>query len=268
MRSILFLLAATPGLIAQMAPNDAVSLEERIAKDQLTSAEDYLAAAQLMAERNTAEGHLAARELALVAWLMGKPSNLMAQSEDAFLLAIGKSARFAAPGGGDSMPTDGHRLDFLVNPLAPTDNVEALQQERLSPAWRTRPKRDYWANNLHQASGASREAPLTSTFRTSLIKGYKEGRLRTAEDLFDAAKILTRSKDASDLLLANEWAALSAVRGYMPARILFGQTWDRAAKALGHLERYGTMGSQTMGLGVAPGVIRNLGFSGRPAVRP
>lgn len=269
MRITLLALTLALGLGAQTAPAPPVTLEERMAKDQLNSADDFLAAANLMAARNTAEGALAARELALVAWFKGKPSPLVAQAEDAFLKALGRPVRFAAAGGGDTAPTDGLRLDFLMPPLAPMEGVESKQQARLGLAWRTRTERDPQYNALIHMSGISREKVLQAgKLRTELVRYYQADKLRTIEELNAAADILTRSEDPSDLLLANELALLAAVRGDLPSRILFGQTWDRAARALGQPARYGTLGSQTMAPGVCPGVIRALGFSGRPTSRP
>jgi hypothetical protein len=264
----LLLTAVATVLVAQAPPEDPQALEARIQKDQLVTADDYLAAARLMGARHTVAGFQAARELALVAWVLGQPNALVAQAEDGLLRALGLSARFAENGEGDSMPTDAHRLDFLMNPLTPTpESVEALQRKRLSSEWYKQVSRDKGANAMYQASQASRETALPASKRKALLKGYHEDRVRTPADLHQAARILTRSADASDRLLANEWAALALVRGDGPSRILFAQTWDRAAQTLGLPARYGTLGSQTMDPGVAPGVIRNLGFSGRPTSR-
>lgn len=268
MRTTLLAFALTLSVGAQTPAQPPVTLEEKIAKDQLNTADDFAAAARLMADRNTAEGALAARELALIAWFKGKPTPLVAQAEDAFLKALGKAPRFAASSGGDTDPIDGLRLDFLMPPLAPMENVEALQQKRLSPAWRTKDMKDPGLNALVNRSQAGRDGGLGPKTRAALVRGYQEDRIRTTDELFAAAKVFTQSQEPSDLLLANELAALAAMRGDLPARILFAQTWDRAARALGQPARYGTLGSQTMDPGVAPGVIRALGFSGRPTSRP
>jgi hypothetical protein len=147
------------------------------------------------------------------------------------------------------------------------DDARAQQEARLKPAWWNPEKQQKFHNLLVQLSDAPRSSPLGPTLRPQLVAGYRQDLFRTPEDLAAAAKAFTRSDQVSDLVLASELAMLAAVRGDLMSRILFAQTWDRAAKGLGQPERYGTLGSQTMAPNVAPGVIRALGFSGRPTER-
>jgi hypothetical protein len=257
-------------LVAQTAPTAAearAQVLQRLAKDQVDSAEDFLAAAQILAQSAQAGDALAARELALVAWLKGKPNALVGQAEDAYFRALGLPARFSQAGTADTSPTDTHRLDFLMPPLVPRVDAEAQQAQRLQAAWWHPEKQQRFHNLLVQITGAPKSQPLGPTTRAQLVQGFQEDLFRTPEDLAAAAKIFTRSDRPGDLMLASELALLAAVRGDVMSRILFAQTWDRAARGLGQPARYGTLGSQTMDPGVAPGVIRALGFSGRPTQR-
>lgn len=254
------LLAQAP----EVAPPDIL---ERLAKDQVDTAEDYLAAAKrLMGSARTGD-LLQARELAVVAWLLGKPSPIVAQAEDAFLKSLGLAPRFAQGGPGTNLPTDPHRLDFLMDPLSPRQDARLIMEQRLMKAWWSAEPDIRQHNTLLKYSQAARDQELSANLREKLLQIYQTDTLHTPADLLAAAKVLTRSKDIGDLLLANELAALAAFRGEPMSRILFAQTWDRVLRALDQPARYGTLGSQTMAPDVAPGVIRNLGYSGRPTSR-
>lgn len=270
MRALAAALFIPLSLAAQALPaatGPEVTILERMAKDQLESAEDFLAAAKAKAQSPRAEDALAARELALVAWLLGQPNPIVAQAEDTYLIAMGLPPRFSQAGPGEAWPTDLHRIDFLLDPLSPREDAKLLKEQRLMQAWWNAepPARFHGILKLH--SQGARNSALPEDSRIKLLEIYRADALRSGSDLLAAAKVFTRSKKTGDLLLANELAALAAVRGEPMSRILFAQTWDRVLRALGQPARYGTLGSQTMAPGVAPGVIRNLGFSGRPTKR-
>ena len=270
MRTLTALVLFPTCLVAQTAAQPAdpkADILQQLAKDQLETADDFLAAARVMAESTKAADALVARELALVAWFKGKPTALVAQAEDTYLRALGLPPRFAPGGTGDSLPTDTHRLDFLMETLVPMPDARAQQAQRLVSSWWTPEKQHKYHNLLVQMGQVSREQILGPKTRSQVLMGFQADLFRGPGALAAAAKIFTRSDQAGDLLLANELALLAAVRGDIINRILFAQTWDRAAKALGQPARYGTLGSQTMDPSVAPGVIRALGFSGRPTQR-
>lgn len=258
-----------------------IRVRELLRQDLVQTTEDFEAAALIMQHGGDPDDYLLARELALLAASPKSFSSLVALAEDRFLLSIGRKQRFGSQFRFDasgkpvfreldeSMPaavTDGHRADVLIAPLKRIrekgldafknlgDLIGQRLEKRRDAKWRAEANRKPAAVEL--AGLASRKSSVTkeaAIHRTLAL--YRSDQIETRESNYHAALVLSRSRNPETLLLANELAALSALHGYLSARPLFAETWDRFAKSIGRAERYGTFSGSPS---VAPGIARNL----------
>jgi len=256
-------------------------VRELLKQDLVQTSEDFSAAALIMQHGAEPDDYLLARELALLGASPKSFSSLVALAEDRYLLSIGRKQRFGSQFRFDesgkpvfreldekqpTAVTDGHRADILIAPLKLIrekgldafknlgDLIGQRLEKRRDARWRTEANRKPGAVELAGLAEGKVLATSDAAIRRVLAL-YRADMIETRESNFHAATVLSRSSDADTLLLANELAALSALHGYLPARPLFAETWDRFAKAIGRAQRYGTSSGRPS---VAPGVARAL----------
>lgn len=256
---------------------------ELIESDALTTAEDFDSAALLFQHGTSPDDFEVARELALMAFHMGRPTSLVALAEDRFLVHINRPQRFgsqfAVSGSGPltmnrvdtgtrASVTDALRLDSLQPPLdvlqkQSTEAVEASMpailerlKERTDNAWQITALATPESLELSKlAKGRSTQAA-----RARVLELYAADKLAAPLDYLNAAKVLTESSEPPARLLANELAAVAFVRGQPDAGPLFALTWDRFLGGIGRPTRYGTRGTKRVRPSVSPAVRRAFGL--------
>lgn len=256
---------------------------ELISNDALKLAEDFDNAALIFQHGTTPDDFEVAREMALMAFRMGRPTSLVALAEDRFLINIGRPQRFGSQfalatggtmtmnridGGTRASVTDTLRLDALQPPLAilKEQNTQAVEssmdqildrlRERTDNAWQVQAL--VAPESLELSSLA--KARSTQASRTRVLELYNADKLGAPLDYLNAAKVLTESAEPPSRLLANELAAVAFVRGHPDAGPLFALTWDRFVGGLGRPTRYGTRGTKVVRPTVSPAVRRAFGL--------
>lgn len=258
---------------------------ELIDENDLATAEDFDAAALIFQHGTSSDDFEVARELALMAFRMGRPTSLVALAEDRFLVHINRPQRFGSQfsvtGGGPvtmnrvdtgtrASVTDALRLDQLQPPLeilrkqstdavaASMDTILARLKERTDNAWQIKALTSPESLELSAlAKGRS-----TQTARARVLELYALDKLGAPLDYINAAKVLTESSEPPSRLLANELAAVAFVRGHPDAGPLFALTWDRFLGGIGRPTRYGTRGTKQVQPSVGPAVRRAFGLDG------
>lgn len=262
-------------------------------EDRLKDPRSYDAAALVFQHGEYPDDFLVARELAILACFQKATyGSLPFLAEDRFLVAIQRPQRFGAQHAGMGTPnpgavqekganavTDALRLDVFLPPLrlsrseSPERAASAASSRAMKrfkarlkpgakgPAWITDPARSLAAPLLAsmKAEGLSRHG--RGRIRAKVLGLYRRDRLFIPGDYHRAAELLlATAEDPSDLLLANEWAALAVMRLHAPAWRTFAQSWDRYAVAIGQPVRYGTLSGQPPAApSIPPAVSRALG---------
>lgn len=257
-------------------------------EDRLVTGEDFDHAALLYQHGERPSDYLIARELAIVAGMMGKYGSLPALAEDRYLVAIGRPQRFGSQSyfgkegkqalnpvdeDAETAVTDGLRLDMFVPPLAlsrttfenaPEEAFPRIMERaqlRLDPKRRADMENSETSRELLRLYSDSRRESIPDAAARAL-RLYQEDRLDAPRDYYHAAELLRRSTadakrpDASRWLLANELAAVAAIRGHPGGPRLFAETWDRHARAAGRKPRYGTVPGSRIDPKVSPAVRR------------
>jgi len=252
-------------------------------EDRLVDAHSYDAAALIFQHGEAPDDLLVARELALLAcFRKATYGNMPFLAEDRFLVRLGRPQRFgsqyrdrqreAVQEKGDSAVTDALRLDAFLPPLlgrsrTPEEaNAEAasgimtrirgrMRPDAKGPDWITDPARSPAAPLL--AGLDIKEDP--ARLRAKLLDLYRRDQFFIPGDYHRAAELLlVAAKDSSDLLLANEWAALAVMRLHGPAWRTFAESWDRFAQSIGQSPRYGTKPGSVPASTSPPAVLRAL----------
>jgi hypothetical protein len=256
-------------------------VRELLRSDLVLTAEDLDSAALIMQHGQEPEDYLLARELSILSCFKGMYHSLPALAEDRFLTSIGKPQRFGSQFSwgaetplkdmepeGDYSIADWHRLDILIAPLDLVKEHKMKAFEAALPliAERMEQSRNAGFQAAQNKTAEAKELAILAKksrgrFETRVAKRamqhYRADKLRTKETVFHAASLLERSPNAKAVLLANELAALAAMRGYAPAKHLFATTWDRYAASIGRPDRYGTLTGQSR---VPPVVVREFGL--------
>ena len=166
--------------------------------------------------------------------------------------------------------TDGLRLDFLQPPLAVIEKELLHAYEvsapmivrRLDERW----KQEFLADAALKASAVELRALVATSHnaksRARVLELYSQDALATPEDYLNAARILTSASEPPTRLLANEFAALAAMRGHPHGGRVFAETWDRFIGGIGRPSRYGTRGSLVIRASTGPAVRRFFGLEG------
>lgn len=257
-----------------------------ILADALKDAIDFDRAALIYQHGDQQDDYEVARELSILAFSMGRINSLPALSEDRFLQAIGRAQRFGTqftlgPDGAlklGSIPdskaptavSDALRLDFLQPPLGVIEKEGMKAYEvgapliaaRLDQRW----NREFLAVAASSASAVELRALAATRHnaasRARVLELYVQDALSTPEDYVNAARILTSASETPTRLLANEFAALAAMRGHPHGGRVFAETWDRFIGGIGRPSRYGTRGSEVVRASTGPAVRRFLGLDG------
>jgi len=217
------------------------SAKELIIADKLTTADDFDHAALLFQHGDQPDDYLVARELAILACMMGKYGNMPALAEDRFLMSIGRKQRFGSQLNdtaktdtrGQFTVTDFLRSEYMLPPLAEAGMPTPERSHKMV---------DVLIKRLELKKGPATEplakAKSDAAGRALVLKLYHENKLATPMDYLNAARILSAAMDSNELLLANEFAALACMRRAPGAFPLFAQTWDKYAKSIGQPARY------------------------------
>lgn len=259
-------------------------VKEMVAKDLLADALDFDQASLILQHGDQPEDYEAARELSIIAFALGRVNSMPALAEDRFLLALKRPQRFGAqfrlsaegkivlaemP---DARPpaavSDALRLEFLQPPLAMIEKegseayriVVPMVAKRLAERWSA----EFLAQAKESAESVEMRALVSGSkneaARARVLEIYAADALRTAEDYVNAARVLTTASAPATRLLANELAALGAMRGHPQGGRVFAETWDRFVGGIGRTSRYGTRGTARPRNVVGPAVRRLFGL--------
>lgn len=239
-------------------------------EDRLKDAHSYDAAALIFQHGERLDDFLVARELALLAcFKKATYGNMPFLAEDRFLVRLGRPQRFGSQylnqhtrdqepieEKGASAVTDALRLDAFLPPLhlgrsgTPEGaNAEASGAIMARIAGRMKPdaKGPEWITDPALSPAAPVLASLDTkgdpaSLRARLLDLYRRDQFFIPGDYHRAAELLLAvAESPSDLLLANEWAALAVMRLHGPAWGTFARSWDRFAQSIGQPPRYGTL---------------------------
>jgi hypothetical protein len=199
-----------------------------------------------------------AEELSVLSNSRGKHSNMLALSHDRFLKTIDKLQRFGTQYSSDD------KGKFIIksldegNPTSVTDDlrinvmVPPIKMERSHPAGETlkffmplMEKR--MARNLDkkwQASAPSIFAKIqTGTLsqqdlEKKVLRLYAQRKIESINQLLEAERVLSKSRDSNMLLLANEFVLAVACEGYKDALPEYAKTFDLYLVSIGKKPRY------------------------------
>jgi hypothetical protein len=136
---------------------------------------------------------------------------------------------------------------------------DRMKPDAKGPEWITDSARSPAAPVLARLDAKGDPASL----RAKLLDLYRRDQFFIPGDYHRAAELLLAvAKDSSDLLLANEWAALAVMRLHGPAWRTFAETWDRYAQSIGQPSRYGTRPGSVRAATIPPAVARVLRAEG------
>lgn len=246
--------------------------EERVRQllraNQVITSKDLDAAALIMQHGGDPDDYLLARELSILSCAKGGYHSLPALAEDRYLNSIKRMQRFGSQFGwgqngeptfrdidleGEYVVNDSLRMDFMIAPIALVKEHKMKAFEIAGPQIFKR------IENLRDKKWLSDQAKtpefkeLTRLFKSKFGKPfsrvaakrvmelYRGDKLKLPISYYHAATILSKSPDAKAILLANEMAAVAAMRGMAAAKNLFAKTWDRFSVKIGKPERYGTI---------------------------
>lgn len=246
--------------------------EERVRQllhaNQVITSKDLDAAALIMQHGGDPDDYLLARELSILSCAKGGYHSLPALAEDRYLNSIKRLQRFGSQFGwggngeptfrdidleGEYVVTDSLRMVFMIAPIALVKEHKMKAFEIAAPQIFKR------IENLRDKKWLSDQAKkpefieLTRLFKSSfgrpfdknaakrVMELYRGDKLKHPISYYHAATILSTSPNPKAILLANELAALSAMRGTAAAKNLFAKTWDRFSVKIGKPERYGTI---------------------------
>ncbi len=260
-------------------------------EDRLKDAHSYGAAALIFQHGDSLDDFLVARELALLAcFRKATYGNMPFLAEDRFLTRLGRPQRFGSQylnqhtrdqepieEKGANVVTDALRLDAFLPPLRVSRagtpeqaNAEAssaimarirgrMKADAKGPEWITDPARSPAAPVLASLDAKGDPASL----RARLFDLYRRDQFFIPGDYHRAAELLLAvAQGSSDLLLANEWAALAVMRLYGPAWRTFAHSWDRYAQSIGQPSRYGTLPGSAQVPSIPPAVVRAMRAEG------
>lgn len=258
-------------------------------KDAFADAHSYDAAALVLQHGAVPENQLMARELALLACFRKATYNGMpALAEDRYLVRIGQHQRFGSSfsdgsllpveESGSNAVTDALRLDMFQPPLAfaRTKGLKGIEsgesmslvmprlQSRMrpdakGPEWITSPMESPACRKLDGLGTEVLDAEGRAHLRGELLRMYQADAFFFPLDYHRAAELLlVCAEGPSDLLLANELAAVAIMRLHGPAWKVFAASWDRFSVAIGQRQRYGTQPGKAIADTVAPAVVRAI----------
>jgi len=276
-------------------------------QDRIRDPHTYHDVSVIFQHGDTVDDTLVARELGLLSAFHGRSSGIMACAEDRLLQRLRLPQRFGTQYRGGPAPrldlrevdrgpwavTDSLRLDCMVPPLgiaaalgpvqagqAAWPAIEAHGRARADATgkapWETDPARSDVRPRLDALARFRPSAWNRARMRGELLRLHGQGGLWLPADYADAATLLLAcGRDPVHFLLANEWAAVSVMRGHGGGWAAFAHSWDRFAASVGLESRYGSDGT-LLAPSVAPALERLLaeGFQwqGKPgraaAIRP
>ena len=248
-------------------------VRQLLRKDLVRTKEDLGHAALIFQHGSDPEDNELARELAILGCSKGNLGSLPALAEDRFLISIGKLQRFGSQfgwgpdgkpaikdldEGGEAAVTDALRLDFLTPPVRAQREKGLAAFQEIGPAITKRVEEAHDKTFMAKAAKSKEAFRLRKLFREGagkrlypriadeVLSFYRRDSLRTPESLYQASVLLLSSTEERTVLLSNELAALSAMRGYGPAKRVFARTWDKYLTIIGRRGRYGTVGGSSL----------------------
>lgn len=260
-------------------------------EDLLKDPHSYDDAALIFQHGESLDDFLVARELAILAcFTKATYGSMPFLAEDRFLVKLGRPQRFGSQHTGMEAPnlgsvhetgmnavTDKFRMDAFLPPLrfsrsrsaggaasAASDQImmrlaARMKPDAKGPEWITDPARSPSAKVLARLDARELSRRASAALRAKLLSLYRRDQFFIPGDYHLAAELLlATSHNASDLLLANEWAALAVMRLHAPAWRTFAETWDRYAQAIGHPTRYGSLPGQSPAPSIPPAVNRSM----------
>lgn len=246
-------------------------VRELLRANQVITSQDLDAAALIMQHGGDPDDYLLARELSILSCAKGGFHSLPALAEDRYLHSIKRLQRFGTQFGwggngeptfrdvdleGEYVVTDSLRMDFMIAPIAlvKEHNMKAFEvagplifkriEDVRDKDWLSEQSNKPAFKELARLSRANFGKPFSKQAAKRAMELYRADKLRHPASYYHAATILSTSPDPKAILLANEMAALSAMRGVKAANYLFAQTWDRFSRKIGRPERYGTIGGK------------------------
>jgi hypothetical protein len=207
---------------------------------------------------------LTAHELAILAFVKGRRTSLVATAEDRFLVNIGRVQRFGTQ---FKSGKDGKMKLSPVSEGHPTDVSDPLRRDLFLPTvteWQQHPMAEVfdvamphiearWKRGTDaKALKAAANRPMAMELRLLAKAGatkpeatlkrvleiYHADGLVTPEDYRNAAEILGHSQNSDTLLLGHELAVVAVCRGDKSALPLVADTMDSYLVSLGGALRY------------------------------
>ena len=210
------------------------ALKAMMDADELRTAEDFLAATELLDNAPGYESRLLAHEWAVSALVLGHPDAVkrVERTWDRLQLASGRPQRFG------SMTRRNDKGESVPRPTDPTPASLAPATGTDDPELRTLREADQ--TDRKGAMDSAIVGPRDDARRARVLAILKQGRGTTGEDAFNAALVMQHGDGYADFMLAHELCLSAIARGYKAGAWLLSRTYDRMLQSGGQPQRFAT----------------------------